>query len=150
MENKAEIRMGINISDGNTVDEYENHGGFHGDGITFKKVDYSETDYQEIVDKIKENEDWKPLPLSKNLNWLIYGEEDDDDENYGYVFRKDNDGKNLFPNISNGYYFFYDRHSENENNPHDDTDLLNRYSYNFTVAIYDTDNNILYYGELDT
>lgn len=28
--------------------------------------------------------------------------------------------------------------------------LLNRYSYNFTLAIYDTDNNILYYCEEDT
>ena len=32
----------------------------------------------------------------------------------------------------------------------DDLGVLDRASYNFTIAIYDTDNRILYYIEFDT
>lgn len=33
---------------------------------------------------------------------------------------------------------------------HDDTNILDRYSLNFTIAIYDIETNTLYYAELDT
>ena len=50
----------------------------------------------------------------------------------------------LVPDIQNGYYRLIDRHSDRE------TDILDRYSFNFTVGLYDTDNNTLYFCELDT
>ena len=42
-----------------------------------------------------------------------------------------------------------DRSSESTDNT-DDSMLLSRYSFNFTIAIYDTDTDILYYFEYDT
>ena len=49
------------------------------------------------------------------------------------------------------YYFFFDRHSD-ATNPKDDSAFLDesRPSYNFTVAIYDSDTNMLYYARVDT
>ncbi len=53
--------------------------------------------------------------------------------------------------IGGSIYFPYysDRHSESRNEK-DDAELFNRMSFNFTIAIYDTDNHVLYYYELDT
>lgn len=33
---------------------------------------------------------------------------------------------------------------------HSDSEIFNRYSYNFTLALYDEDNNKFYYYEFDT
>ena len=44
---------------------------------------------------------------------------------------------------------FEDRHLES-NDSRDDTELLDRHSYNFSIAIYDCDTNIMYYFEFDT
>ena len=51
--------------------------------------------------------------------------------------------------LENGYYFFEDRHSESKDSA-DDSEMFYRNSYNFSIAVYDTDNHIFYYFELDT
>ena len=53
------------------------------------------------------------------------------------------------PKIENGYYIFYDRSDESTNNE-DDSELINRHSYNFSMAVYDSDTNRMYYFEYDT
>ena len=53
------------------------------------------------------------------------------------------------PQIENGYYYFYDRHDE-ATDPYDDSEFLARFSFNFTLAIYDSDTNTLYLCEYDT
>ena len=32
----------------------------------------------------------------------------------------------------------------------DDSEILDRFSFNFSIAVYDLDSNILYYFEMDT
>jgi len=59
------------------------------------------------------------------------------------------DGTPAIPEVDNGYYYFRDRHYQSTD-PTDDSGVLGRASYNFTIAIYDTDSKILYYMELDT
>lgn len=49
------------------------------------------------------------------------------------------------PKVENGCYYFIDRQHDTER-----TGLLYRRSYNFSLAIYDLDENILYYCEIDT
>ena len=46
-------------------------------------------------------------------------------------------------------YYFLDRHSESKDR-YDSSDLNNRFSWNFTLALLDVDKNIIYYYELDT
>ena len=55
------------------------------------------------------------------------------------------------PEISNGYWFVLDRHSAAKSK-YNEKDIFkeDRYSYNFTVAVFDIDKNVLYIYELDT
>lgn len=124
------LEGGIDVSKGKVISENDTHG-FHGDGLYFSEIKFSD---DSTVSQIKENEYWHKMPLSKNLNEFIYEPLDDGIK---------------IPKITNGYYYFYDRHSESSN-PYDDTELLNRGSYNFTVMIYDCDTDTLYVCREDT
>lgn len=106
--------------------------------ITLKITD------EKTVDEIKS--EWKELPLTENLTALVYGVEDETSSIGPYIT---NDNQPLFPQIENGYYYFCDRHSESKDN-FDDAEILDRNSFNFTIAIFDTDTNKLHYCEFDT
>ena len=99
-----------------------------------------------------EDSDWKAFPLDRTARALVYGvTERTGTEETGimvyqtgpYVTNDDNDP--LIPEIREGFYRLIDRHAEAG-----ETDLLNRASLNFTLALYDTDTNILYFCEMDT
>lgn len=135
--------LGVDISDGTIISNIDTHGGFHGDGYIFVEMNFDDTAGENMAAHIAGINGWRSLPLSENLQTVVYGK-DDGDVHYG-PFIDDN----TIPAVEHGYYYFYDRHSDS-NNPKDDTDILKRYSFNFTIAIYDTDNNNLYYYELDT
>lgn len=137
--------LGIDLSNGKILQNTDSHGGFHGDGTTYVEISFDENNSKTVIEKLENNKEWNKLPLTDNLNTAVYGNES---ENTGsYV--TNSDGKQLFPVVENGYYFFLDRHDDS-NDPKDDTNLLNRHSFNFTIAIYDTDKHILHYCEFDT
>lgn len=82
------------------------------------------------------------LPLSESINQVVQMEH-----------CNSKDCKNMYerysiPNIENGYYYFADRQNGVFN--HDDNNLNDRISWNFTLAILDIDTNMIYYYELDT
>lgn len=115
----------------------DTHGGFLGDGRYFAKIDCSnQNNYNEFSD-------WKKLPLSNPLKKVMEMNICDDD-GCSTVFEKYN-----IPKIDNGYYYFLDRHSDAKDK-HNDDDLNNRYSRNFSLAIFDADSKIIYFYELDT
>ncbi|MCR5636657.1 MAG: hypothetical protein K6F76_05720 [Clostridiales bacterium] len=132
--------LGFDVTGYNIIEEKDSHGGFHGDGTYYLILDCS-SNPQKARNMVG---DWTPLPLSENLNLVMYGGEKDGTY-YEFNFAE----KSHFPVIENGVYKFYDRHSE-VIDPFDDSLILNRYSYNFSLAMYDFDNNIFYYFELDT
>ncbi|MBR3840001.1 MAG: hypothetical protein IKM20_02575 [Erysipelotrichales bacterium] len=132
--------FGFNKSEFTIIAEEDTHGGFHGDGSYYLILDCSEK--KEEVEVIIN--DWKPLPLSENLQLMMYGGEKD-----GMYYHSNIAEDAHWPIINNGVYKFIDRHSGVVDQS-DDTDLLNRYSYNFSIAVYDLDTNTLYYYELDT
>ncbi len=126
-------KLDVNLDNCKIESETDTHSGFLGDGDYFSKITCSE----DI------NINWKELPLSEELNRVMNLEQ-----------CNDKDCKNVYdryniPNIENGYYYFLDRHSESKDK-NNDKDLNNRSSDNFSVGIYDKDNKILYYYELDT
>lgn len=127
-------------SDFIVLEENNTHGGFHGDGSYYLILDCSQNanKARSIV------ESWTELPLSENLDLIMYGGEKDG-INYGYNFAE----RAHWPTIKNGVYKFVDRHSESKNSS-DDSDILDRSSFNFSVAVYDFDSDILYYFEMDT
>ena len=125
-------RLNTNMDTCKIVESNDTHGGFLGDGYYFAKVSCTEVDIS----------DWKELPLSTELQKAVDMRICD---NSCYdIYEKYN-----IPKIKNGYYYFYDRYSDSTN-PKDDTELNNRNLYNFTVAIYDIDNKVIYFYELDT
>lgn len=151
--------LGVDLSDGTISQSTDSHGGFHGDGITFIKMTFADNKASLLAQEIEKATMWNKLPLTDNLSTAVYGKESETESHRGLVI--DDEGNRLIPKVNNGYYFFYDRSSESKDpkdpkdskdpkDPKDDTDLFNRYSYNFTIALYDTDTQTLYYYELDT
>lgn len=125
--------LDLDVTSGTEIYRYDSHGGFHGDGVLCYDLKFPD---DTVAKEIEKHPHWHPLPLKDDMKKLLYA-------------MKDEQEKTLLPDISNGYYFFYDRHSES-NDPYDDTDVMNRHSFNMTAAIYDTENHTLYYIEFDT
>ena len=116
----------------------DSHGGFHGDGDTF--VCFQAPEFQP-------GEDWQEFPLPENLSIALYGGMIGDMQ-WGSLLTDDS-GEPRMTAVENGYYYFRDRHSKST----DETDpsaLLDRSSFNFTLAVYDADSEMVYYFEKDT
>ncbi|MBQ9832843.1 MAG: hypothetical protein IJO48_03825 [Clostridia bacterium] len=134
--------LGINAKECQILSNTDSHGGFFGDGLEYVVAQCNSSVAAEIAKSIE----WRKLPLSESLVAAIYGVKYENAVIGPYV---NMNGVPCFPKVENGYYFFLDRQSEDENSK-DETSFLNRPSFNLTFAIYDTDNNTLYYCEYDT
>lgn len=143
-QEKISDKLGIDVSGGTEISQNDTHGGFLGDGMYFASIGFSDNT---VLNQISENSNWRVTPLTENLSTLVYGTISDNGR-FGPYLTNEN-GKAVIPNIQKGYFYFVDRHSQSTNR-HDDTNVLNRHSFNFTFAIYDTDTHILYYVEYDT
>lgn len=140
--------MEIDVSNGTIVNDTDSHGGFHGDGLRVAQISF---DDDTILEEIENSDHWSTMPLSENITALVYGiayEEENSEKSVG-PYLTDEEGKTVIPEIQNGYYYFYDRHPECKE-PYEDMDVLGRGSFNFILALYDTDNKVLYYVEFDT
>lgn len=119
------------------VDYYDNHGGFFGDGNAIAKVYFSDKNASIFLEKIKNNNHWYELPLDSNI-------QDSMDSSAEYLEIEK-------VHVNKGYWYFYDRHHEAIDRYNiNDAFSYDRHSSNYTVAIFDTDNNILYFYEHDT
>ena len=134
--------LGINISSGSIITDTDSHGGFHGGGITFLEVAFED---DSCLNQIKGNSSWKQLPVSYPVDALLYGTQNGSSSIGPYVTEG---GKKLFPKAETGYYYFKDRHTGAGGQG--SKDVVNRHSFNFTVALYDEDTQTLYYCEFDT
>lgn len=134
--------LGIDVSSGEEVSNYDTHSG-NGDGISYVVLSFSN---DTVIEEIKSNLSWKPFPLDETVETLVYGVSDET-SSIGPYF-SDGDGNALVPEIQNGYYLLIDR--QVENNKASGADILYRPSFNFTLGLYDTDTNTLYFCKLDT
>lgn len=126
---------GVDLSGCTIVSVADTHGGFHGDGDLIVQFDCTE-----IADSVVEQmADWKTLPMTGPLQSFMYGGE-------RYIGVAEKLG---IPEVANGYYFFWDRHSESTD-PTSDSELNDRSSWNFTVLLFDAENSQLYLFEFDT
>ena len=126
--------MGINNNTCEIVKEKDTHTGFLGDGDYFAKIKCNNLKVSDLT------KSWYILPLSEELKEVTEMEH-----------CNSKDCKNIYeryniPTINNGYYYFLDRHPDAKDNKN----INERSSYNFTLAIADLDNSIIYYYELDT
>ena len=130
----------IELSSCKIIEDDDSHGGFLGDGITKRIYDCSDSNI-----KISNLKKWKELPLSENLSIEIYGGTTKDGKQYL--------SKEKLPKIENGYYYFIDNRSQEDNDVediHSDEILLERASQNYILGIYDIDIDRFYYYEVDT
>ena len=146
MDKKAEP-LGIDVSPAEIISEEDDHGGFHGDGTTFLCFDCSGTD---IAGQIRNGGNWTPFPLDDTVKALVYGIEIREGDSLIGIgpYLSDEENRPLIPEIENGYYLLIDRQAEDGKAT--GADILHRASLNFTLGIYDSDADILYYFELDT
>lgn len=137
---QAEKTLGISLENAEELSHSDDHGGFHGDGTLSICWEFPDDSLEEVL---KTAPHWKPLPLTEELEHVFYLNVYGGPKLYG------ENGEQLLPDVENGYYFFFDRHSESKD-PYDASETADRYSYNFTAAVYDADSNRLYYTEFDT
>lgn len=138
--------VGADVQEAEAILESDTHKeSGHGDGVRYIEFSFPDDTF---LQKIQADHTWHSLPAQEwEITAVLYGLEKDD-IHYGAMLC-DADGAPLLPVVENGYYLFYDRRAEAET-PFSSTGILERSSLNFTIALYDTDTNILYYAELDT
>ena len=139
----------LDLSGCEVVSSRDSHGGFHGDGTAFAELNCSHTG---VLDQIKEDSNWKAFPLDRTAQSLVYGvtEQTGTEETGIMVYQTGpyltgEEGDPLVPEIREGYYRLIDRHAQAG-----ESDILDRHSFNFTLALYDTETATLYFCELDT
>lgn len=130
---KAAFSIGIDLSAGELVSTYDDHGGFHGDGTTCTIIQFSD---DALLEEIEEAGTWQSFPPDDAVNQLLYGNYLDDPETQ----------EPFVPPIEKGYYLLKDRNSQAAEKPN----IMKRSSFNFDLAVYDADNRTLYYLVLDT
>ena len=141
--------LGIDVSKGREISNYDSHGGFHGDGTTCIVFEFDEGT---VLEEVKSNPAWKAFPLDETVQTLVYGTADENGQ-IGPYLTKDSERDELFtellvPEIRNGYYLLVDR--QEEPGMAAGADILHRGSFNFTLGLYDTDTDTLYFCKLDT
>jgi len=136
--------VAINITWGEVVEENDTHGGFHGDGIGIMVIQFTETRLEEHM---AETVLWNELPLPGELEKVVYGKTEGNSSTGPYIDYESVGIK--IPEITRGYYYFKDRHSESTD-LYDSSAILGRHSFNFTILLYDCDTDLLYIIEEDT
>ena len=150
VQEEVAVTLGLDLSGCEVVSSWDDHGGFHGDGTAFARIKFSDS---QVLEQIQKSGQWKAFPLDETVQALVYGvtEQTGTEETGIAVYQTgpyltDDDNNLLIPEIQEGYYRLIDRHPEAE----EGTDILHRYSFNFTLGIYDTETNTLYFFQLDT
>lgn len=136
-ESQIKRRTGVDIFGANLVSEYDTHSG-NGDGVSCSIYDTKNTDIERQI--IKSGK-WKSLPAEDAVHTLLWGMSDENSKTGPYLF--DEKEHPLVSYTVNGYYLLIDRHSAPGN-------ILERGSFNLTIALYDADRQLMYYCKLDT
>ncbi len=131
--------LGLDVSKGKEISNYDTHGGSYGDGTTCIAYRF---DDDTVLEEIKSSSEWSEFPLDDTVQALVYGLSDG--TTHVGPMLNDNEGHPIVPEIRNGYYLLIDRQNDTT------ADILHRYSFNFTLGLYDTDTNTFYLCELDT
>lgn len=114
----ASEHLNISLESATVLEEWDNHGGFHGDGETFVKMSCPDGFEQQL------GSEWKALPLEGEAYQYFY--------EWGGVFEHPETGERVIPEVENGYWYF-----------------KNTGAMNWDFALYDCDENILYFYEFD-
>lgn len=138
--------LGIDVTSGTEISYSNDHGGFHGDGTTYAVYQFADSSVRE---QIEESGEWIPLPMDETATVLAYGVTD---QGEGYIINRgpyltNGEQEPLLPEIEDGYYRLIDWQMDNG---FVTAAMLERASFNFTLGVYDSGSDTLYYCRLDT
>ncbi len=129
--------VGLDLKDAELLRQDGHPAGFLGDREEFRTYRLTEESRAGADEVIANSKYWHRLPLSENCRRITQRLAlDDDHEPY-------------FPEVTDGWYFFLDRHDQ-ATDPADDTDVYLRGSWNLTMAVYDPATGSLHYYFLNT
>ena len=140
---KISNEIELDVSAGELIFQFETEHRWMGDGVAYFEISFTDIQSDSIIDEIMLLSSWKELPTSNNLNIALYG-----DSTRNSLFADEDEIPEL-PIINHGYYYFNNRHSEADESENEST-IFGRYSYNFTVALFDLDTNKMHYLTIDT
>ncbi len=126
---RAKEITGLDLDHGKVIKLFDTKGGFLGEAKVLLELQYSNEDYKAIEEQISAQKYWKKLPLEDDLTEHLLGLD--------------------FELPQNGYYLFYDRHSEADFQ-YDYKKMKKRHSMDFSVLILDNDAKKIIYIEKDT
>jgi len=132
--------LGLDLKRAELLEEQGDHGAF-GDGEEIVVLQVPEDARAVLEAQIRDNPDWRPLPMTEAMNEALYSE--------WPTFTRSSNGTHLFPEVRDGYYFFRNRQKDAED-PMEMDAIWGRASYNFTLALYDRESGKVYYYALDT
>lgn len=141
-KNDIKSLLNVTINQGEELIYYNSHGGFHNDGTTCLGIKFKDDN---VLNQIKDNKLWHLAPFPSFINNALYGTLKGETMIINPLICKSNSQQPLLRIIKNGYYAFVDRYG-NIN-----LDKISGYSvYNFTIGLFDLDNNSFYFCEKDT
>ena len=114
----AAEHLQLDLNNTTVLEEWDTHGGFHGDGEAFIKLSCPDG-FEESL-----GSEWKPLPLEGEAYQYFY--------EWGGVFEHPGTNERCIPEVKNGYWYF-----------------KSPGALNWDFALYDCEENILYFYEFD-
>ena len=129
-----ESTFNINLPNGMKAEEkFNNYNGPPNEGLKLYNFKFTEKESKKFISEIMKS--WNKLPLTEDLELVMYGGTKEGTE-YNFNFSN----KTGLPQIKQGYWILKNAHKG----------ILNENSFNFTLAIYDTEQNLLYLFKIDT
>lgn len=135
-------QLGIDISGGELISYTDDRGGFPYEGSRYAVLRFRDGS---AAEQIEESPLWASLPLSETAHALIYGG-GSDTYSIGPLV-SDGEGNALIPPVEEGWYFLADRQARGGS---PGPEMLSRASFNFTLGLYDSESDTLYFYTLDT
>ncbi len=129
-----ESTFSLDLPNGIKSDEvFNNYNSPPNEGLKLYSFKLTDKNSGEFISKAMKK--WNKLPLSEDLELVMYGGTKD-----GTLYTYNFANKVGLPKIEKGYWIL-----DNEHNS-----ILNENSFNFTLAIYDSENSLLYLFKIDT
>ncbi len=127
-----ELELELELPTAQTTDTYDDHGGFHGDGLLHTELTFSPEDGARVEEAVSHHPSgrWNPFPMDDKMESFLY--RGGAAELAGWTVPE------------RGWWYLLDRQEEREGG------MFQRSSFNYTLAVYDSAAATLSYLEFDT